>query len=74
MVRSVSRHGIDHPTLARDHKVCKVNIDTNQQLASRYRVDAVPTLLIFKGGQVVNQYVGMTPEPTLRRALEAARA
>jgi len=59
--------------LARDHKVCKVNIDTNQRLASHYRVDAVPTFLVFKGGRVVNRYTGVTPEATLRQALEAAQ-
>src|SRR5947209_4182227 len=59
--------------LARDYKVCKVNIDTNQELAGHYRVSVVPTLLLFKGGRIVERFTGVTPEGTLRRALEAAR-
>jgi len=59
--------------LARDYKVCKVNIDTNQNLASTYGVEAVPTLLIFKEGRIAAQYQGVTPEATLRSALESLR-
>ena len=61
--------------LARDYKVCKVNIDTNPQLAARFGVSSVPTLLVFRGGRVVAQHVGVTPEATLRAELEqGARA
>jgi thioredoxin 1 len=56
--------------LARDHKVCKVNVDTNPQLAARYRVSSIPALMIFKDGQIVKQFVGVTPEATLREALQ----
>jgi len=56
--------------LARDFKVCKVNIDTNQPLAAAYNVSAVPTLLIFKGGQLVSRHVGMRPEAALRAELQ----
>jgi thioredoxin 1 len=57
-------------SLARDFKVCKVNVDTNQELASRYRVSSIPALLIFKDGQIAAQHVGVTPEATLRGELE----
>ena len=40
-------------SLAKRFKVCKVNLDTNQPLAAKFRVEAVPTLLVFRGGQVV---------------------
>lgn len=59
--------------LAEDFKVCKVNIDTNQELAARYDVSSVPTLLIFKGGQIVARHVGVTPEATLRAELQKLR-
>ena len=59
--------------LARDYKVCKVNIDTNEPLARHYRIGGVPTFLILKGGRVVGRYEGVTPEATLRQALEAAK-
>jgi len=40
-------------------KVGKVNIDEHQELAVRFRINSIPTLLFFKGGQVVDQVVGM---------------
>lgn len=55
--------------LARDYKVCKMNVDTNQPLAARYRVQSIPALMIFKDGRIAAQYVGVTPEATLRAAL-----
>ena len=40
-------------------KVGKVNIDANQNLAGRYEIRAIPTLLFFKGGEVVDRVVGV---------------
>ena len=57
--------------LARDFKVCKVNIDTNQPLAGKFGVNVVPTLLIFHRGQVVRRHEGAMPEQTLRADLTA---
>jgi thioredoxin 1 len=37
--------------LARDFKVCKVNVDTNKELAVHYAISSIPTLLIFKDGK-----------------------
>src|SRR5262249_47388458 len=56
--------------LAKDFKVCKVNVDTNHELARRYGISSIPALLILKGGKVVAQHVGVTPEATLRAQLE----
>jgi thioredoxin 1 len=39
-------------------KVAKVNVDDNQELAARYRVQSIPMLLFFKGGQVREQIIG----------------
>jgi thioredoxin 1 len=58
--------------LAKDFKVCKVNVDTNQELATRYGVSSIPALLIFKGGQIVARHVGVTPEATLRDEMQRA--
>lgn len=55
--------------LARDFKVCKVNVDKNQKLAARYQISSIPALLIFKNGQVVAQHLGVTPENVLRAEL-----
>jgi thioredoxin 1 len=53
-------------SLAKDFKVCKVNVDTNQQLAARYDISSIPALLIFKDGRIAAQHVGVVPEATLR--------
>ena len=43
-------------------KVCKVNVNEEQQLAIKYGVMSIPTLLVFKGGELVNQSVGVIPK------------
>lgn len=60
--------------LAKDFKVCKVNIDVNQEIANHYGVSSIPTLLIFKGGKVAARHVGVTPEATLRADLQRLTA
>ncbi|MEW6235656.1 MAG: thioredoxin [Candidatus Omnitrophota bacterium] len=52
-------------------KVFKVDVDNNQELASQYGIMSVPTLMIIKGGEVVNKWIGFTPKATLSEALEA---
>ena len=52
--------------LAREFKVCKVNVDTNQELAAHYGISSIPALLIFTGGKIAARHVGVTPEATLR--------
>jgi thioredoxin 1 len=46
-------------------KVCKANVDEGQGIASRYGIRAIPTLMIFKDGQVVDQIVGVVPKQHL---------
>mgnify|MGYP001658616213 CR=1 FL=1 len=41
-----------------DIKVCKVNVDDESELAARFNVMSIPTLLVFKNGQLTNQSVG----------------
>ena len=45
-----------------DVKVCKINVDEEPDLAGRYNVMSIPTLLVVKEGQVVNQAVGARPK------------
>ena len=45
-----------------DIKVCKVNIDEQPELASRYQIMSIPTLLVIKDGQIVNQSMGARPK------------
>ncbi len=56
--------------LARDFKVCKVNVDTNQALAAHYGISSIPVLLIFKNGKIAARHVGVTSEATLRADLQ----
>ncbi len=51
-------------------KIGKVNIDEDQALASEYGVRAIPTLLIFKNGQVAEQIVGMRSKRDLKASLD----
>ena len=45
-----------------DIKVCKVNIDEQPELASRYRIMTIPTLMVLKDGQIIEQSVGAKPK------------
>ena len=49
--------------------VYKVDIDQSLDLAQRYGIMSVPTLMVFRGGQVANQAVGVQPKPALRALL-----
>jgi thioredoxin 1 len=50
-------------------KVGKLDVDSNPKSASRYQVRGIPTLLIFKGGSVVEQLVGAVPKEKVVEAL-----
>ncbi len=58
-------------SVALDFKVCKVNTETNPQLAAKFDVSAIPLLLIFRNGRVARRYEGVTNEATLRADLTA---
>jgi thioredoxin 1 len=55
-------------------KVGKVNIDDNQQSAFKYGIEAIPTVLIFKGGQPVQRFQGIPAKARVQEALDAAKA
>lgn len=46
-------------------KLGKLNVDEESDLAAKYNIISIPTLLVFKGGEVVKQHVGAAPKPTL---------
>lgn len=48
--------------LAGTVKVAKINIDEEEELAAQFRVMSIPTLLLFKNGEVVNKTVGLAPK------------
>jgi thioredoxin 1 len=55
-------------------KIGKVNIDENPNVAQEYGVSSIPTLLIFKGGEVVNRVVGAQPKSRLQQLLDEVLA
>jgi len=54
--------------------VGKMNIDDHQDAPTQYGVTAIPTILIFKGGKVVERFVGVTSKAKLQEALDKAMA
>ena len=50
--------------------VGKLNVDENPNTAFKFSIRGIPTLLLFKGGQVVDQRVGALPKPELLKMLE----
>ncbi len=46
-------------------KVAKMDVDNNQQTAMKFGIRSIPTLLVFKGGKVVEQIVGAAPKKIL---------
>ncbi len=54
-------------------KVGKINIDEHPAAAQNYGVSSIPTLMIFKGGEVVDRFVGVRPKNQLQQAIDAAK-
>jgi thioredoxin 1 len=51
-------------------KFVKLNTDENPQVAGKYGIRSIPTLLVFKGGQPVGQIVGFRPKSDLQKRLQ----
>ena len=52
-------------------KFCRVNVDENPQTAAKYGVMSIPTLMFFKGGDVVDTVIGAVSEQALQSKLDA---
>ena len=50
--------------------VAKLNVDDVPSVAERYGIMSIPTLMLFKGGQVAERIVGVAPQPALEKKLE----
>jgi len=55
-------------------KVVKVNIDSSPNLAATHGVSSIPTLMLFKNGEVVDRFVGVQPKNRLQSAIDEATA
>lgn len=50
-------------------KVCKINVDDEGELAQQFGIMSIPTLVVMKDGQVVNQAVGMRQKQDIKKML-----
>lgn len=55
-------------------KVAKLNTDDNTQTAVKYKISAIPTLMLVKGGKVVDQIVGVYPKAEIKKRVDALLA
>ncbi len=55
-------------------KIGKVNTEENRQTPVHYAINAIPTLLLFKKGEIVNKFVGIPREAEFKKALDEAAA
>ncbi|MBM3964588.1 MAG: thioredoxin [Planctomycetes bacterium] len=55
-------------------KIGKVNVDENPELSMKYGINAIPTLLLFKNGEIVERFQGVPPRTKLEAALNDAAA
>ena len=53
-----------------DIKVCKINVDEQFELAVRYQVSSIPTLMFFRGGKVVRRVVGLRSKAEIEQIIE----
>lgn len=51
-------------------KIAKLNVDDNKQTPSKYGVRGIPTLMLFRNGQVVDQIVGAVPKSKIKELLD----
>lgn len=55
-------------------KVVKVNVDENPGLSDQYGIMAIPTMMLFRGGQLVQRIAGLLPEAQLKKVIDQALA
>jgi len=58
-------------TYAGKVKVAKLNTDENPEIASKYKIMGIPTIMFFKNGEKVDQIVGAVPKPQLQAKLDS---
>lgn len=53
-------------------KIGKLNVDEHPEIAEQYGIMSIPTMKVFKGGQVVKEFIGVQSKDTVKEALVAA--
>lgn len=53
-----------------DVKVCKIDVDANQELAGKYKVETIQTLVVLEGGKEIKRSVGVQPKPAILAMLK----
>jgi thioredoxin len=54
------------------YRITKLNVDENPQIASRFQIASIPTLLIFKDGKLIDRLIGVQPKQTIAERLQVA--
>jgi len=54
-------------------KVGKMNTDENREIPVKFNINAIPTVLLFKGGQLAHRFVGLQPKANFVNAINAAK-
>lgn len=55
-------------------KVAKVNVDENQEIAAKYGIQSIPSLLLFKGGNEIGRTIGAMPKESYLKFIESTLA
>ena len=69
---AVEAPATEAPAAGEKAKVVKVNVDNARNVAMNYSISAIPTVIIFKDGQVHKKFVGLTSLQDLRKAVDEA--
>lgn len=50
-------------------KIIKLNVDENPEIARKYAINSIPTVIVFQNGEIINQFVGVQSESIYEKAL-----
>jgi len=54
------------------YRIAKLNVDENPQTAARFNIASIPTMLMFKDGQLIDRLIGAQPKKMIAERLQAA--
>ena len=54
------------------YRIAKLNVDENRQVAARFQISSIPTMLLFKDGQLIDRLIGVQPKQTIAERLRLA--